>query len=141
MIRPFLISLVFMFMMFVIGCGGSEANTIRITGKVTLDDKPVEQGAIKFYAEDGLTPGGGGTIKDGTYIANVPPGKKKVLINGQKVVGKEKLYNTPDSPTRDKLELTTPTIYNSVYNSPLKADVTKDTKELNFPLSSNPKKN
>ena len=122
-----------------IGCGGKKVDSIRVTGKVTIDGKPVEQGAIKFYAEDGQTPGGGGTINDGTYVANVPPCKKKVLINGQKVVGTEKLYNTPDSPTRDKLEQTTPPIYNSKYKSPLTADITKDTKEIDFELDSKAK--
>ena len=123
------------------GCHQNQVDTVRVTGTVTLDGKPVDQGAIKFYAEDGETPGGGGTIKDGVYIADVPPGKKKVLINGQKVVGTEKLYDTPDSPTRDKLEQTTPAIYNSLYNSPLTADITKETKELNFELDSKVKNN
>jgi len=121
------------------GCNKNKVDTIRVTGTVTLDGQPVEQGAIKFYAEDGQSPGGGGSIKDGTYVANVPPGKKKVLINGQKVVGTEKLYDTPDSPTRDKLEQITPPIYNSLYNSPLTADVSKETKELNFELDSKAK--
>ena len=123
------------------GCDKNKVDMVRIKGKVTIDGAPVEQGAIKFYPEDGDTPGGGGGIQNGTYTANVPPGKKKVLITGFKVVGKEKLYDTPDSPTTDTLEPTVPAVYNSLYNSPLKADVTKETKELNFELDSKAKSN
>ena len=135
------LSVLLLFALCLAGCNRNKVDTIRVTGTVTLDGKPVEMGAIKFYAEDGNSPGGGGVIKDGAYIANVPPGKKKVVINGNKVVGTEKVYDTPDSPMRDKIEQITPPIYNSTYNSPLRADVSKENKEFNFDLDSKIKSN
>ena len=88
-------------------------------------------------AVEGETPVGGGSIKNGTYLAEVPPGQKKVLVNGQKVVGTEPLYkDMANSPTRDKLERTTPLIYNNQEATPLTADIKGETKDLDFDLDS-----
>jgi hypothetical protein len=124
-------------LIFSAGCRSETVNTVKVTGSITIDGKPIEQGAIKFLATDGATPVGGGTITNGTYVATVPPGKKKVLVNGSKVVGKEKLYtDMPDSPTRDKMEAVTPLAYNNKEATPLEADITGETSGLNFDLSS-----
>jgi len=133
----YVISLMILFSFLLPGCGPPKTNTVKVTGKITIDGNPIEQGAIKFIAVDGATPGGGGTISNGTYYAEVPPGKKKVLVNGQKVVGKEPLYkDMPNSPTRDKLEATTPLVYNNQEASPLEADIKGETKNLDFDLDS-----
>ncbi len=119
------------------GCSPPKTETVKVTGKITIDGNPIEQGAIKFMAVDGATPVGGGSISNGVYLAEVPPGKKKVLVNGQKVVGKEPLYkDMPDSPTRDKLVRTTPLAYNNQDATPLEADITGETKDLDFDLNS-----
>jgi hypothetical protein len=133
----FVTSILVLFAFLLSGCTPPKTETVKVTGKITLDGKPIEQGAIKFIAADGSTPAGGGSISNGTYLAEVPPGKKKVLVNGQKVVGKEPLYkDMPDSPTRDKLERTTPLIYNNQEASPLEAEISGETKDLDFDLNS-----
>ena len=131
-----LLSVMLLFTVCMNGCNRNKTNMVSISGTVTLDGQPLEQGAITFYPEDGETSGGGGSIKDGKFTANVPPGKKKVTVLGTKVVGMEKLYDTPDSPTRDKVAQTTPEIYDSYYSSPLRTEVTKEKKEYNFELDS-----
>ena len=119
------------------GCWAAKTKTVKVTGKITIDGNPIEQGAIKFIAIDGETQVGGGSISNGEYLAEVPPGQKRVLVNGQKIVGKEPLYkDMPDSPTRDKLDRVTPLIYNNQEASPLRADIKSETKDLDFDLDS-----
>jgi hypothetical protein len=119
------------------GCRGKAVKTVKVAGSITIDGKPIEQGSIKFMATDGITPVGGGSISNGIYVANVLPGKKKVLVMGTKVIGTEVLYKgVPDSPVRDKFEQVTPLIYNSFEKSPLEIDIISETGDLNFDLSS-----
>ena len=136
-IRNIFACLFVLFVFCLTGCKPPTTETVKVTGKITIDGKPIEQGAIKFMAADGETPVGGGSISNGTYFAEVPPGKKKVLVNGQKVTGKEPLYKgVLDSPTRDKLERTTPLAYNNQDATPLTADITGPTDGLDFDLNS-----
>ncbi|MFM8274072.1 MAG: hypothetical protein ACKODX_17325 [Gemmata sp.] len=81
----------------VAGCGGGDAWG-DVSGTVSYDGTPVEDGAISFIPADGKGQGGGGTIKDGKYAAKVSVGNMKVQVSGSKVVSKKKVYNTPDSP-------------------------------------------
>ena len=123
------------------GCSKPSVHQIKITGKVTLDGKPLNGGSIKFIACGGETPSGGGTIlDDGSYEANVPPGKKKVLVVSYKVVGKEPEYQgVPDSPMREKRVMVTHGIYNVAHRTPLEADVPDHEQNgLDFKLVSNP---
>lgn len=83
---------------FITGCL-SDNDYGEVSGTVTYDNRPVEDGAITFIPLDGKGPTTGGTIKDGKYaVARVPVGTMKVSISGSKVVGKKKLYNAPNSP-------------------------------------------
>ena len=133
----FLISLLALVLIPAAGCGSKKVDTVKVTGKATLDGAPIPQGSIKFVSEDGQTPTGGGNIIDGVYTAFVPPGKKKVLVNGQKVVGQEPEYEgVADSPMRDKLEQVTPKVYNDKNATPLEADITAEQEGLDFDLSS-----
>jgi hypothetical protein len=78
------------------GCDGS--GMADVSGTVTVDGTPIEEGAITFFPIDGQGPTAGGPIKDGKYSVKVPLGKMKVTISQPKAIGKKKLYNTPDSP-------------------------------------------
>jgi hypothetical protein len=66
----------------VAGCGGGDAWG-DVSGTVSYDGTPVEDGAISFI---------------GKYAAKVSVGNMKVQVSGSKVVSKKKVYNTPDSP-------------------------------------------
>jgi hypothetical protein len=81
------------------GCG-NDVKTADVSGTVSYDGKPVEEGAIAFVPADGKGPSGGGVIKDGKYTATkVPVGNTKVTITGSKVVGKAKADDKqPGSP-------------------------------------------
>ena len=85
------------------GCSGSGLTEIH--GTVTLDGTAIENGTIRFEADDGKTPSAQGVIKDGKYRAQVAPGKKKVEIQGYKVVGQRKRDpNDPSAPLEDVTE-------------------------------------
>jgi len=65
------------------GCG----QPVVVSGQVTYDGKPVEEGSINFLPEDGQGPTCGGSITDGRYEATCPvPGRKIVQIVGIKKI-------------------------------------------------------
>jgi hypothetical protein len=78
------------------GCGDPAMPTV--SGTIKVDGQPVEEGAIRFTPADGMTQTTGGEIKNGKYSVRVPVGTMKVSISAPKVVGKKKIYNTPNSP-------------------------------------------
>ncbi len=118
----------------VVGCGGGGADTGDISGAVTYDGKPVEDGSITFVAVDGKAPTAGGTIKDGKYTATkVPVGATKVSISASKVVGKKKAYDTPDSPEIPITEPLVPAKYNQT--TELRYDVKAGTQTKDFQLA------
>jgi len=76
-----------------VGCGPSS-NTVHVSGQVTFDGEPVEQGEITFRPVQGTEgPATGGVIKKGRYEvpANVGPqrgGAYRVEIIGLKASGR-----------------------------------------------------
>lgn len=87
----------------VLGCGGS--GTARVKGHVTLDGQPLQQGAITFVSVDGVARTVGTVVLDGQFIVDMPTGKKIVRIQGTKVVGQRRAYESDaDSPMVDIVE-------------------------------------
>jgi hypothetical protein len=118
---------------FLVGCQ-SEVPLVKVHGKVTVDDAPVEKGFVQFEPADGKSPSAkGGTITNGEYTAEVPVGEMIVRISGSKVVGQKKAYDTPESPMRDVLKDVVPAKYYK--DSKLKADIKPGMPELDFKLS------
>jgi hypothetical protein len=116
------------------GCGPKK-NEFPVTGKISVAGEPIPYGAIAFYAVDGATPVGGGTIKDGVYTANVPPGEKKITVTGNKITGQAPMdASMPGSPMVDQREDVVPAIYGQQSTTPLKATISGETKDLNFDL-------
>ena len=67
-----------------VGCGGDAT---VISGTVTYEGKPVDNGAITFLPVDGRGPSAGGPIVNGNYrVAGLKPGEKIVQIVGVKAV-------------------------------------------------------
>jgi hypothetical protein len=65
------------------GCGGATT----VTGTVTYDGAPVENGVVTFAPADGVGPAVGGRITDGKYrVDDVLPGPKLVKIEAVKRV-------------------------------------------------------
>ena len=59
------------------GCGGGAA----VSGNVTYDGQPVENGAITFVSADGKGPTAGAQISEGFYrVKEISPGEKIVQI-------------------------------------------------------------
>jgi hypothetical protein len=78
---------------------------------VTLDGAPLENGTIEFFPTGAGSSAGTG-ITNGHYTVETSVGEMKVSINATKVVGKHKMYDTPDSPTVDKVADILPPKYN-----------------------------
>ena len=68
----------------IMGCSDGKQ---PVSGTVTLDGKPVASGTITFSKENGELIREGAVIRDGRFEALVPPGKYKIELNGQKVIG------------------------------------------------------
>ncbi len=81
------------------GCGPS---TISVSGKVTYEGEPVEEGSIAFEAPDGSSPSVGGRIEKGEYrVADVPAaagGKKVVRIFAARKTGRKVPAGPPFPP-------------------------------------------
>jgi hypothetical protein len=112
------------------GCG-SSSETMRVSGKVTYDGKPIETGSIVFVPiSDGTAPGAGGSITDGAYDIPASSGplkdvKYRVELSAMRKTGR-KLRNimTTDSPTMEETENYIPVTYNS--KSTLQTTVTPE---------------
>ena len=114
------------------GCGDSVPMG-EVSGQVTVDGKPANRGSVAFTPVDGAGPSAGAEIHDGKYSAMVFLGKNKVEIRVPKVVGKQKLYDTPDSPVQDLLEEVLPAKYND--QTELEIDVQKGKNPKDWEVS------
>ena len=94
-----------------LGCSdGPSKGTVN--GTVTLDGQPLKEGVVNFEAVDGKSGSSSATIKDGAFTASVPAAEMKVMFSAPKVIGKKKMYDTPDSPTVDESVELIPAKYN-----------------------------
>jgi len=78
-----------------LGCGGS---TTTVSGEVSLDGTPVENGTITFEPADQKGPVMGGPITNGRYVVTGPPGKKNVLVTASRPTGKKIPAGSPAPP-------------------------------------------
>ncbi|MBP3960219.1 hypothetical protein J8F10_33750 [Gemmata sp. G18] len=117
-----------------VGCS-NEPDLVEVTGTVSFEGAPIEDGAIRFYPADGKNPAGG-TIKDGKYTATkVPVGVSKVVISGAKVVSKKKIYNTPNSPEMPVTAELLPDKYSKTEKTGLTYEVKRGSNEKNWELT------
>jgi len=113
---------------------GCEAKPSTVSGKVTIDGKPVPRGGITFLPFDGDGPTAAGTIRNGEYSAEVFPGKKRVEILGYEVVGQVPAYGDPKGPMKDVTKAVVPPKYNQ--HSDLTAEIQVGNNDINFELDS-----
>ncbi|QDV70023.1 hypothetical protein Poly24_37420 [Rosistilla carotiformis] len=119
------------------GCGPTKsAPSVRISGTVTLDGKPLETGQISFIPTDGKGNSAGAAVNDGSFDAEVFPGAMRVEIIAPKVTGTRKVYDTPDSPSEDVTEEQIPSRYNVNSTLTLDAALGEDRSDLQFALTS-----
>ncbi|QEL14943.1 hypothetical protein [Limnoglobus roseus] len=62
------------------GCGG-EGDKAKVSGSVTFNGKPVDDGYIVFRAADGKGGEAGAPITSGKYSLSASPGQKMVLVS------------------------------------------------------------
>ena len=115
------------------GCGPDDG-LVTVTGTITLDGQPVENGSISLMSVDGRG-AGGDVITDGHYSARTAPGETAVQIYAHKTVKKQN--PTPEeierNLTEDQVQLL-PSVYNR--QSKLRIDITPDSHEFDFNLTS-----
>ncbi len=102
------------------GCGSSGPPRVAVSGTVTLDGRPIEQGAISFVpTADSKQPSAGAEIAAGEYsipAASGPSaGKYKVEIRWSKPTGKQIELGSPAPPGTlvDEVKEAVPAKYNS----------------------------
>ena len=117
---------------FVCGCG-PESKMATVTGSVTIDGTPAESGSISFIPVDGMTSTTGASITNGKFTSEAPIGESKVEIRVPKIVGKKKLYDTPESPVQNVMAEVLPAKYNE--STELRFTAQKGKNEKNFELS------
>jgi hypothetical protein len=83
------------------GCGDGKS---KVQGTVSLDGQPVRSGTITFIRIDGELAREGAVISDGSFVTSMPPGKYRIELNAQTVVGKRK--QTGFSGEIEELDLT-----------------------------------
>ena len=121
------------------GCGDTKT-IAAISGSVSLDGSPLDNGAISFYPVAGgsemATQSAGATIgPDGRYQTEIAPGRYRVEITSSKVIGQRKVYeDMADSPMEDILEEVVPAWYNTKSN--LTQDIALETATVDFALTS-----
>jgi hypothetical protein len=129
----FYISLCWAVIGLTLGCS-ADAKHGTVSGTVTLDGQPLKSGTIRFDSADGQAAAADASIIDGKFTAKAPPGGKRVSITSPKVVGKKKMYDTPDSPVYDVTEELLPAQYNSA--SKLTLDVKPGNQTQDYELKS-----
>jgi hypothetical protein len=79
MLKPLLVPAVLFTLAGLVGCSGSAAKPVTVSGTVELDGKPMPEGTITLAGEGGTVPATI-DIKDGKFEGKATPGKKRVEI-------------------------------------------------------------
>jgi hypothetical protein len=116
------------------GCSHGDSNSGTVSGNVILDGQPLPSGSIRFTPEGGHVSPVEAAIAAGKFSATVPLGDCKVAISAQKVIGKRKMYETPDSPMVDITAESLPAQYNT--QSTLTFKVVPGSQQQNYDLKS-----
>jgi hypothetical protein len=115
------------------GCSDGPA-TGTVNGTVNLDGRPLKAGVVRFVPADGKSQTSSADVKDGKFTAAVPAGEMRVEFSAPKVVGKVKMYDTPDSPVVDETAELLPDRYN--VRSELRMTVKTGSQDETFELKS-----
>ena len=63
------------------GCGGGEANVVTLTGKVTLDGKPVDKASVAFIGRQGARLSTAQTNATGDFTITAALGANAVTVS------------------------------------------------------------
>ena len=124
----------------VFGCSNDPRPPI--SGNVTFDGVPIQDGSIAFLPEDGTGAGGSAPIINGKFTANVSSGRMVVQIYGNREPTAEEAQAQTNSPmggsgmpgSGPQKTQFVPAKFNAA--TTLRADIQKTQKDLNFDLKS-----
>ena len=129
--------------LFCSGCGPGFPETADVSGRVTYAGKPVPEGRVLFWPEEGR-PAMGEINPDGTYHLTTfaegdgaTPGTHKVTIKATRVHfpgGGASSPEAPGAPGRPIVEWLVPERYEQVATSPLTVDVQPGENTVDFDL-------
>jgi hypothetical protein len=143
------------FSLFALGCGGGKraAEHVDVTGKVTIDNKPVTGGRVTFVSipkdpKDQPFASAGVIDEKGNYSIKAPPGPVKITVDtsmlnqnlnaaAKKVAGRG--AGKPDAPEPDPIKGTfvpIPMKYKTSENTDLTWTVSKDQPTHDIELKS-----
>jgi hypothetical protein len=125
-LRAMLLSILTLALGFLAGCGPASAT---ITGEVTVDGKPVENGVISYVPADGNGVPVTATILNGKYEVKTVVGKKSVQISVPVVIGRRKESNSPDAPIVELTEESLPEKYHAKTELTFEVVAGKNTKD------------
>jgi len=117
----------------VLGCG-QKNNLHPVSGAVSVDGAPLEDGSISFAPLDGQGPTAGTTIRGGQYRVETPLGKKRVTIEAYRDAATKRNDSYPGMADRPTKVQFLPARYNS--ESTLDADISASDEPVNFDLRS-----
>lgn len=112
------------------GCGKSGPELVPVTGRITLDGKPLENADVSFQPDNSKPPSAGRTDANGHYELAYKRGVMGGLVGSNTVritISSDVVPNPPTIPLR----------YNS--ESELKKEVKPGPNEFNFDLTTNEK--
>jgi hypothetical protein len=116
-----------------VGCqGGSELEVEPVSGSVTLDGNPIDDGRIQFRSTEADQRSFSGVIKEGKYTLGTTTGPMRVEIRASRIIAGKFDESNPD----EKIpmgEMYIPQKYNS--RSELTADVPEGGKTIDFDLT------
>ena len=92
--------------------GCADPNVGQVSGAIIVDGSPAKTGSISFIPVDGRSTTAGAVIENGRYQATVRVGDKRIEIRVPRVVGEQKIYDTPDSPIQQVMEESLPAKFN-----------------------------
>ena len=99
---------------------------------VVFDGQPLKKGNVSFMPSDGRGPTAAAIVADGKYSVRISPGKKRVQIEGFKVVGRQHAMGDPQAPMVDILQPIIPKRYNA--DSELTCEITSNNHTYDFTL-------
>ena len=112
------------------GCGKTGSKIAPVTGRITLDGKPLEKADILFQPDGSKPPSSGRTIADGRYELAYKRGVMGGTVGPNTVritISSDVVENPPNIPAR----------YNS--ESELTKEVKSGPNEFNFDLTTDEK--
>jgi hypothetical protein len=117
-----------------VGCGSTSMTAV--SGTVTFDGTPIEKGTISFYPVDRKSVSTGGSIVNGAYKVDVPPGTMKVHISMGTIIGYKELYEKGKSDKRPLTSEVLPPKYSDMQKTELTLDVAGGSMQKDWNLTS-----